>query len=391
MNNFDKLKDIVGPENFSTSLDDLKSYATDASQLEGVVQAIVWPLSVEHVRDIIRLANMREFNVVIRGAGTSLEGSTIPRDSVVIDMNRLNKIIALHRQEHYVMVEPGVTLKKLNDALKNYNLFFPIIPTSSKVCTLGGMVANNSHGVYTHRFGRMADQILELEVVDGSGKILIVKDIHKIIGSEGTLAAIVGIKLKVIPPYNEVSHDILTFKNATEVMDKLKELEKDDSVVSIQYMDKNCSKLLNLYQEDEEVEESEKHLLVIEYEMAKGKPGDAQQLRDLLHKEIHKAKLHHIRQITIPKEKIDAFLKYTRKNKIHTFGNITKGIFQLFFNNMQKKIINETLTEIRNMGGEVMNIGTINMQFLPETRKVELEKLKKQYDPLNLMNRGKIL
>ena len=141
----EKLKEIVGEENISTKLEDQRSYSTDASQLEGVAEAIVWPTSIEQIRRIIRLANIRTFNIVPRGAGTSLEGGTIPNNSIVLDLNKLDRIIALHRNEHYVLVEPGVTLNRLNKILQNYNLwisktpllmeFYILISMLLKLCT----------------------------------------------------------------------------------------------------------------------------------------------------------------------------------------------------------------------------------------------------------------
>ncbi len=379
----EKLKEIVGESNVSVNLDDQKSYATDASQLEGIAEAIVWPTDIQQIRKIVRLANIRNFNIVPRGAGTSLEGGTVPHNSIVLDLNKLNKIIALHRNEHYVIVEPGVTLKRLNDILQNYNLFFPIIPSSFKVCTIGGMVANNSFGNYSYRFGRTVDWVMELEIIDGSGKLLKIKDPTKIAGSEGTLAIIVSIKLKIVKPIANISSNLFSFTNASDMLEKIKEFEHDDSVLSLQYYNKTCSRLLK---------ESESHKLLVEYSLdLKGEPGNRQYVRDKLLKTLHKTKHHFIKTVIIPKASIESFLKFTRRNKIALFSNIGNGIFQIFFHKTQKKFIKETMDHVKHLQGQPLNFGKNNKEFISDSKKQELEFQKKIYDPAHILNKGKII
>lgn len=383
MNLIEKLQEIVGEKNVSTNLDDQKSYATDSSQLEGVTEAVVWPTEIEQIQKIIRLANVRNFNIVPRGAGTSLEGGTIPHNSIVLDLNKLNKILALYRNENYVIVQPGVTLKRLNNVLANYNLFFPIIPSSFKVCTIGGMVANNSFGNYSHQFGRTSNWIMELDIIDGSGKLLTLKDPTKIAGSEGTLAIIVGIKLKLIKPFENISSNLFSYDNATDMLKTLNELKQDDSILSIQYYNKTCSKLLK---------ESETHKLLVEYSLElKGEPGNKQPIKNKLLTTLHKTKHHIIKTIIIPQNSIESFLKYSRRNKIAVFGNISKGIFQIYFTQLEKKLIDETMEYIKEIQGYPLNIGTTNKGYLPETKKQEMLRLKKIYDPSYILNKGKII
>ncbi len=379
----EKLSEIVGEKNVSTKSDDLKSYATDASQLEGIAEAIVWPTEIQQIRQIIRLANIRNFNIVPRGAGTSLEGGTIPQNSVILDLNKLDKIKTLHRDEHYVVVEPGVTLKRLNEVLSNYNLFFPIIPSSFKVCTIGGMVANNSFGNYSYRFGRTADWVIELEILDGSGKLITIKDPAKITGTEGVMAIIICIKLKLVKPFKTISNNIFTFNNASDMLEKIKELESDDSVLSMHYQSKTCSMLLK---------EPESHKLLVEYSLElKGEAGTLQNQRNILLKTLHKTKHHIVKNVLIPKPSIPLFLKFMRQNKIAATGHISNGIFQLYFTNMQKKRVHETIEHIKHLQGLPLNIGISNKNFISETKKEEMLNLKKIYDPAHILNRGKII
>jgi FAD/FMN-containing dehydrogenase len=384
MNIIDKVAEIVGQENFSTRTDDTKCYSTDSSQLEGTVQAVVWPKNSDDLQTLVRFASIKNLQLVPRGAGTSLEGGTIPKDAVIVDMSRMNRIISLHRDDKCVTIEPGVTLKRLNAVLKNFALFFPITPTSGKVCTIGGMVANNSHGNYTHKYGRVGDWVLELGVIDGTGKSFTIKDMTKVIGSEGTLVFIVSITLRLLQSFNDIFNNVFVFKNAHDTVEKVKELQSDDSVLSIQYFDKTCSHFIR------NDEEEETHTLLVEYSEPRGQVGSLQDIKDKIFRELHKAKFHHIRQVMIPQAKIEDFLKFTRRSKVTTFGNISKGIFQMFFTEFQKKEVGEVLAYIVSIQGQPLNFGIIHKEHMPEAKKTEFITLKQKYDPQKIMNSDKV-
>ena len=115
----EKLKAIVGKDNFTDSLIDLIAYSKDASEFKHRPDAAVWPNSAEEVSSILKLATEEKFPVVARGAGTSLAGLTVPdRGGLILDMGRMDKILEINIEDRLVVVQPGVVYDDLDKALK---------------------------------------------------------------------------------------------------------------------------------------------------------------------------------------------------------------------------------------------------------------------------------
>ncbi|MBU2498949.1 MAG: FAD-binding protein [Proteobacteria bacterium] len=219
------LIDIVGQENFSDQLIDLVSYASDASDHDHRPEAAVWATTSEQVSGILRLANEHRFPVVPRGAGTGLAGGAIPvRGGLVLDLCRMNKILAIRIGDRQVVVEPGVVYARLERALAPSGFFFPPDPASSKVCTIGGNVATNAGGIRGAKYGVTRDYVLALEVVLPDGRIMrtgstCIKsasgyDLARLfVGSEGTLGVITEITLKISPKPVAFETALATFEN----------------------------------------------------------------------------------------------------------------------------------------------------------------------------------
>src|SRR4030042_5973718 len=142
------LKEIVGPDHYSDQLIDLVSYSYDASDHDHRPEAAVWPLTSEQVSRIMALAHENRFPVIPRGAGTGLAGGAVPiRGGLVLDLCRMNKIIAIRIADRSVVVQPGVVYADLENALAPHGFFFPPDPASGKACTLGGNVATKAGGI----------------------------------------------------------------------------------------------------------------------------------------------------------------------------------------------------------------------------------------------------
>ena len=98
-----------------------------------------------------------------------------------------------------IIVEPGVILDNLNKELAKHNLFFPVIPASHKVCTIGGMISTNAAGMRAIRYGKTLDWTKELEIIDGMGRVMTANDknINHFCGREGTTGIIIKAKLNL--------------------------------------------------------------------------------------------------------------------------------------------------------------------------------------------------
>jgi len=134
--------------------------------------AVVLPRDRADVLAAVGFAAQRGLSLVGRGGGTSRCGNELG-SGLVLDFSRhLNLVLEFNPEERWVRVQPGLILNDLNDFLKPEGLFFPIDPSTQDVCTLGGMIANNSSGPRAVRYGTTRDWVLSLEVVLSDGRVI---------------------------------------------------------------------------------------------------------------------------------------------------------------------------------------------------------------------------
>src|SRR3990172_6058925 len=208
----EKIKKIVGANNFLDSPEDKLCYSYDGTPIfQHLPEAIIFPESKEQISEVVKLANHEKFNIVPRGSGTGLSGGSIPvENSVVIVMTRWNKILEIDTKNLTATVQPGVVTAKLQKEVENIGLFYPPDPASMNVCTIGGNVAENSGGPRCLKYGGTKDYVLGLEVVLPTGQIIhtggmVMKNCtgydftRLFVGSEGTLGIVTKITLRVLP------------------------------------------------------------------------------------------------------------------------------------------------------------------------------------------------
>ncbi len=232
----ERLKEIVGPENYTDSLIDLIAYSKDASEHKHRPEAAVWPINAAQVSEIMRLANEVRFPVVPRGAGTSLAGLAVPvKGGVILDLGRMDKILEINVEDRLAVVQPGVIYADLERALAPHGFFFPPDPASGAVCTLGGNVATNAGGIKGAKYGTTKDYVLAVEVVLPDGRVLHTGsrcmktssgyDLARLfVGSEGTLGVITEISLKVNPKPPLVSTSMATFEDLEDAGKAISEI-----------------------------------------------------------------------------------------------------------------------------------------------------------------------
>ncbi|MCL1935182.1 MAG: FAD-binding oxidoreductase [Defluviitaleaceae bacterium] len=172
---------------------------------------VVKPENEQQIAEIVKLANENNIIIVARGAGTGLSGgATATKKSIVISMERLNKIIEIDRNNMVATVEAGVTLESLYKEMNNHEgIWFPAHPAFD-TAQLGGIAATNGGGARAIRHGIMRRHVLGMEIVTPTGEILklggkLIKDnagfnlMHLIIGSEGALAIITKLIIRLYP------------------------------------------------------------------------------------------------------------------------------------------------------------------------------------------------
>ena len=145
-------------------------YATDASIYQIEPLGVVIPKTRDDLRATLEVARAFEVPVLPRGGGTSQCGQTVNRAIVLDCTTYLRKVLDIDVAARTALVEPGIVLGHLNNALKPHGLFFPVDPSTHARCTIGGMAGNNSCGSKSIRYGLMADNVLGIDALlaDGS-------------------------------------------------------------------------------------------------------------------------------------------------------------------------------------------------------------------------------
>src|ERR1700687_6153399 len=147
-------------------------YATDASFYQIMPLGVVVPRTMDEALQVLAIARDDGRIVTPRGGGTSQCGQTV-NDGIVIDFSKhLNHIVALDVENRACLVEPGIVLDDLNRQLKKHGLWFPVDVSTASRATIGGMVANNSCGGRSLRYGTMRDNTLSMDAALADGTLL---------------------------------------------------------------------------------------------------------------------------------------------------------------------------------------------------------------------------
>jgi FAD/FMN-containing dehydrogenase/Fe-S oxidoreductase len=157
------LRALLGTEKVKDDAPTITAYAVDASIYRIPPQAVVLVESEEDIAATVAYAVTRGIPLTPRAAGTNLTGSAIG-SGIILDVSRLNRILEVNREERWARVQPGMVLAELNKQLSLQGLLFGPDPSSGDMCKLGGMVANNSSGPHTLRYGAVKDNVQSLRL-----------------------------------------------------------------------------------------------------------------------------------------------------------------------------------------------------------------------------------
>ena len=204
-------RQIVGAEHVRADATTLSQYGVDALQIGHPADLVLLPADTREIAAIARLCNEQRAPLTIRGAGTGYTGGAVPvRGGVVMSMERLNRILDIDDENLLAVVQPAVITRDLQDAVEARGLFYPPDPASLKQSSLGGNVAECAGGPRAVKYGTTKRYVLALEAVLPTGEIIrtgskAVKNVvgydltQLLVGSEGTLAIITEITLRLVP------------------------------------------------------------------------------------------------------------------------------------------------------------------------------------------------
>ena len=253
---YQALAKIVGEDFVLTEKDQTEAFLYDevekAFRPDAAVDSIVVkPADTEEVAAVVSYASEHGIPFVVRGGGTGLAGGCTPVvESIILSMERLNHIVEIDEKNMVAVLESGVTLMQLLEELEKYDgLSFPVHP-GDEGAQMGGMAVTNAGGARAVRHGVMRKHIMGIEVVLPSGEILqlggkLIKNnagynlCQLILGSEGTLAIITKVILKIYPKEKFSCTLVAPFERFQDACDAVTDILKSGTTpLAVEYMDK---------------------------------------------------------------------------------------------------------------------------------------------------------
>ncbi len=450
---YKSLKKISGKLNVTRQKEELLCYSYDATGNTFLPEAVVFPGSQKEVSQILNLASKQNLIVVPRGAGSGMTGGSAPvNGGLVLVTSRMNKILEIDENNLIARVQPGVIVADIHKKVEEKNLFYPPDPASSSICTIGGNIGECAGGPRAVKYGVTRDYVLGLTAVLPSGEMIqtgvrTAKGVagydltRLIVGSEGTLAIVTEITLKLLPKP-------VTIKTMAAFFDTMQKAAKAVSGIMKEAVIPRCVEYLDQASIDLikdnisfELPDNIKALLIIEldgshtqvekdaqniqklcssYEalgvlIAKDKT-QAQELwnaRKALSPALYKIANNKINEdIVVPVDKIPDMVQITQEIqkisnlKVVSFGhagdgNIHCNIMYDKTDESESKRAQKAVATLFNatlkLGGTITGehgVGITKMKYLPQEigeTQIELMKgIKKVFDPLNILNPGKI-
>ncbi len=218
----------LGPEKVKAwDPETLAAYARDESGLaERPPAAVVFAECTEDVQEVMRVASAHRIPVSPCAARTGKSGGSLPlAGGIALSVERMDRILALQAEDLTLVVQPGCITGRVMEAAEGAGLFYPPDPNSWEICSIGGNVAENAGGPRALKYGVTRDYVLALEAVLPSGEVIrtgrrTIKGVAGydltalLVGSEGTLAVITEITLKLIPRPREIRTALCLFGDA---------------------------------------------------------------------------------------------------------------------------------------------------------------------------------
>ena len=233
----------------------------EAHTAPALPDAVAFPESTEEVSQLVRICARHRCPVIPFGVGTSLEGHVVPvRGGVTVDTSRMNRVLEIHEADLDAVVEPGVTRKQLNEALRATGLMFTVDPGAD--ATLGGMAATRASGTNTVRYGTMADNVLALEVVLPDGQVIETGtrarksstgyDLTRLfVGSEGTLGIITKLTVRLHGQPETISAATCAFDDIEAAVDTvIQAIQMGLPLARIELLDDVQMRGMNIYNPD---------------------------------------------------------------------------------------------------------------------------------------------
>ncbi len=246
------LSNIVGKDNIYDDKAHMIAYSYDATRTRFEPDAVVFPRNEEDVSKILKYCNDNRIVITARGAGSGFTGGALPANGgIILAMEKhMNKILEVDTENMVAVVQPGVVNMDLQKHVEALGLFYPPDPASEEYSTLGGNVSENAGGMRAAKYGLTKDYVMALRAVRTNGDIIragkrTIKDVAGynvagiLIASEGTLAVLTELTLKLIPKPKFKKTYMGIFLSVDNAMNAVfKSLSAGANPVAMEFLDK---------------------------------------------------------------------------------------------------------------------------------------------------------
>ena len=246
-----QLISIVGQENVYSDKAHLIAYSYDATREHFEPDAVIFPRNEEDISAILKYCNEHRIVIVPRGAGSGFTGGALPSSGgIVLGFEKhMNKILEIDMKNMVAIVQPGVINMDLQRAVEEVGLFYPPDPASQEYSTIGGNVSENAGGMRAAKYGITKDYVMATRAVLPNGDIIkagkrTIKDVAGynisgiLIASEGTLAVLSEITLKLIPKPKMTKTAMGIFDSVSQAMEAVyKTMASGITPVAMEFLD----------------------------------------------------------------------------------------------------------------------------------------------------------
>ena len=254
--------DLEGEVSFGESVRETHAadFGGDERGMGVTPDAVVWPESTADVSAILAAVNDRRVPVTPYAAGTSLEGNAVPAHrGISLDLSRMDAVLDVRPDDFQIDVEPGVFGSAVDEAVASEGLFFPPLPSSGDISTVGGMIANDASGMKTVKYGEVGDWVLELEAVLADGTVVTLgskaaktssgynlKDL--LVGSEGTLGVVTRATLELAGRPEQIRGGRALFPSLDHAAEAVFDAVRSGvDVATIELVDADSARMANAY------------------------------------------------------------------------------------------------------------------------------------------------
>ena len=251
LRHIEHFKNIVGSENIYSDKAHLLAYSYDATREHFEPDAVVFPRNEEDISEILKYCNMHKIIIVPRGAGSGFTGGALPSSGgIVLAMEKhMNNILEIDMKNMVAIVQPGVINMDLQRAVEEVGLFYPPDPASQDYSTIGGNVSENAGGMRAAKYGITKDYVMATRAVLPNGDVIkagkrTIKDVAGynisgiLIASEGTLAVLTEITLKLIPKPKMTKTAMGIFPTVNDAMEAVyKTMASGITPVAMEFLD----------------------------------------------------------------------------------------------------------------------------------------------------------